>query len=298
MIVTRLIGGLGNQMFQLAFGKVLSIKNKTKLKLDTHALEENNASTNSFTAREYELSIFVGETLQIANNRDIEVFYNKKPQIIKRLKKYFNKYIRNVRILVDDNSPHQKLLIKSKYIYLNGYWQSEFYFSEYKTEIFELFQFPSLPVEYTRIQFEISQCNSVSIHIRRGDYASSSYINSIHGLLPMSYYKSSINTIQDLYPESHFFIFSDDIEWVKLNFDSNHKQTIVDTSRSNEAHIDMQLMSLCKHNIIANSSYSWWAAWLNQNENKTVIAPKKWFADNKKNDTQTKHIIPRAWIQK
>ena len=123
--------------------------------------------------------------------------------------------------------------------------------------------------------------NSVSIHIRRGDYL---VCDLLKNLLPLFYYEAAIKYILEKVESPIFFIFSNDIEWCKNNLKINFPTYYIDWNKGKESFRDMQLMSLCKYNIIANSSFSWWSVWLNNNEEKNIIAPKRWFVDEQKNE--------------
>ena len=123
---------------------------------------------------------------------------------------------------------------------------------------------------------EIENSNSISIHIRRGDYMSPENYNMYGCIATPTYYKKAIKVIEEKVENPTFFVFSNDMDWVKKNIQINSRVFYIDINSGNGSYKDMQLMSNCKHNIIANSSFSWWGAWLNENKNKIVIAPKKW----------------------
>jgi hypothetical protein len=130
------------------------------------------------------------------------------------------------------------------------------------------------------------------MHIRRGDYVSLKISNELHGVLPLEYYYNAIELIKKQNPNITVFVFSDDIPWVKENLKLKDKCVYVDFNSGENSVFDMFLMSLCKHNIIANSSFSWWGAWLNQNKNKIIVAPENWFA---KKEMLNNDLIPDAW---
>ena len=162
-------------------------------------------------------------------------------------------------------------------LYLIGYFQSEKYFSNHKNYIQNIFE---LPINLVKKPID----NLTSVHIRRGDYVR---LNDYHSLCDIEYYKKSI----DLIDGGNFIFFSDDMDWVKNNFIGNN----FFYSEYNNEILDLSLMSICDNNIIANSSFSWWGAYLNKNENKKVIAPSKWFGP--KGPTDTQDIIPENWIK-
>jgi len=183
------------------------------------------------------------------------------------------------------NAPKNSLFI--------GYWQTEKYFLPIQDTIRKDFTF-KMPLEGLNktLAESISSCNSVSMHIRRGDYVHNSETSKFHGVCSPEYYYEALEFIKKKSANIQLYIFSDDMEWVKVNMKFDVPVTYVGNNIDNQSYVDMQLMSLCKHNIIANSSFSWWGAWLNNNPEKIVIAPSKWFNDSSINATD---IIPEGW---
>ena len=181
---------------------------------------------------------------------------------------------------------------------LEGYWQSEQYFADQHKIIRERFRFKSKISEKNReILNRIVDSNSVSVHIRRGDYAINSVINNIHGLMGKEYYNQSIALLSSKITKPVLFFFSDDINWAKTSFNqlcNSYDTFFINHNTGKDAFEDMRLMSNCKHNIIANSSFSWWGAWLNKNPEKIVIAPQLWFNDA---SIDTKDLIPETCIR-
>ncbi|MCK4744844.1 alpha-1,2-fucosyltransferase, partial [Candidatus Parcubacteria bacterium] len=177
-------------------------------------------------------------------------------------------------------------------IYLDGYWQSEKYFKNIENSIRKEFTLKNdLQLKAKKLLRKIKNTESISIHIRRNDYISHKPANQYHGVCHLSYYKKAINVIIKKIDDPHFFVFSDDIDWCKKNLKIKFPTIFVEGNKDYE---DLILMSKCKHNIIANSTFSWWGAWLNNNPNKIVIAPKKWF---RKKSINTKDLIPKTWIK-
>ncbi|HOV15035.1 MAG TPA: alpha-1,2-fucosyltransferase, partial [Spirochaetota bacterium] len=150
-----------------------------------------------------------------------------------------------------------------------------------------------LSIKAINISNQIKNSNSVSIHVRRGDYVGNIKTLNFHGVCEIDYYIDAINSIKQKVQNPLFFIFSDDIEWCKNNI-KDENSIFIDFERDD--YVDMYLMTVCKHNIIANSSFSYWAAYLNQNFDKIVIAPKKWFKDDNQNK-RTEGLIPEKWIR-
>ena len=182
-----------------------------------------------------------------------------------------------------------------KNIYLDGYWQSELYFKDIRNEIIEDFLIKApFGERATMYLADIQTSKSVSIHIRRGDYVSNTHTNNIHGVCDLNYYQIAINYMISNVENPKFYIFSDDITWCKIHFD--HLDNKIFVENTNNALEDLELMKSCQHNIIANSTFSWWGAWLNQNTKKIVIAPKRWFAEEKM-EANSKNIVCESWVR-
>jgi hypothetical protein len=181
-----------------------------------------------------------------------------------------------------------------KNVLLNGYWQSEKYFLNIKEQLLnEITPNYEFTLKGKFYHYEISKSKAVSIHVRRGDYLNMPSAIDFHGTCSMDYYKSAILKLDEKFSDLKYFIFSDDINWCKSEFNFLKSPIFIEEEPEKKSSQDLFLMSYCKHNIIANSSYSWWAAWLNKSHSKLVIAPKKWFA-NKLNDSD---ICPETWIR-
>jgi len=208
---------------------------------------------------------------------------------INKIRPYYKKLIIRERYFHFD----PQIIRKYNYAIFDGYWQSEKYFIDIKNIITEELSLKKKYIDEIEKNLinKIKNNNSVSIHIRRGDYVNDKTTNLHHGTCPLDYYHRAIKIILANNKKSIFFIFSDDIDWVKKNLKLLHPSFFISGNKDYE---DLFLMSLCKHNIIANSSFSWWAAWLNNNPNKTVAAPKKWFNNPHQN---TKDLIPKPWIK-
>lgn len=293
MIITSLKGGLGNQMFQYSFGRVLSEFYKTKLLVDVSAFK-NQEKLPGFTPRNYELDIFKVQS-KITDDSLIKNF--KRNTTYKRIKSKLG--FSTGKILSQRNFGFDEIFLRSKPpLYISGYFQSEKYFLNKNHLIREIFKFPSLSESWFTNYVEIinSSPRSVSIHFRRGDYISDPITSKFHITCSLSYYEESIKYFLDKLKDPLFFIFSDDIEWVEKNIANwPIRKVIIKTPENTPSWVEMCLMSLCKNNIIANSSYSWWGAWLNSNSDKIVIAPEKWFSDETIN---TKDIVPESWIKR
>nr|WP_297165291.1 alpha-1,2-fucosyltransferase [uncultured Dysgonomonas sp.] len=288
MIKVILSGGLGNQMFEYAAGRALSIHHNTELSIDLYLLKKKTKATT----RHYELSVFDIKPpirTSILNKIAVKVFGTMHSKTIKK------SFLNRLGIFRDEKAQYYdtKFANLPKDTTLFGYFQNENYFKEISRQLKVDFTFRTpLTGKNDKIRHKIEQENSVSIHIRRGDYINT---NTNLPILDLSYYKKAIEYIISEIDNPYFFIFSDGIEWVKINLDlSNLNHEFIDWNKNEHSYTDMQLMSLCKNNIIANSSFSWWAGWLNNNPDKMVIAPRKWY----KGDTgiYPDGFLPKEWI--
>lgn len=280
-------GGLGNQMFQYAFYKYLSIKNNTKLDLSYflyNKVHNGYELEKIFSIKEEEENIFYNKSI-LEENYLFKIIYE-------LLKKFYIK-IGNI-YLENRNENIEKQKIKNKKFYM-GTWFSEKYFIEIQNDIRNIYIFPKIEEGKNLEVLKILQNSkeTVSLHIRRGDYLLTSRYNN---LPETNYYENAINLIKEKIKNPIFIIFSNDIEWCKenLNLEGTY---YVDWNKGEDSYRDMQLMSLCNHNIIANSTFSWWGAWLNSNPNKIVIAPKKYFSDTAKGNTNSSNFYPESWIK-
>jgi hypothetical protein len=274
MIIIRVKGGLGNQMFQYAIAKAFSLETKRPFKLDISIFES------------YKLHDFGLHHFNIQSN-----FYLPESKWKRKLKKIFNKVVFYNEDHHAFNFNPNLIQTKSDILFLEGYYQTQKYFLKYEKEIRADFEIVS-PLKQQTIETVayMQSVNSVSIHFRRGDYIG----NPVHETDNSKYYKEAIQLVERKVEDPVYFLFSDDIPWVKENFTSNFETHFVDFNDASTNFEDLKLMSSCKHNIIANSSFSWWGAWLNSHLNKIVIAPKVWFNTEKVN---TSDLIPENWIK-
>lgn len=290
MIISNIIGGLGNQMFQYAAGRAHSLKLGVPLKLDTRDFSGYQLHQG------FELNRLFNCRAEIATDSDLaHVLGWQRAKLAQQvLRRPQLKRLRYKSFVVE---PHFNYwsginqLEDNKYLY--GYWQSEKYFIEFAENIREdfTFKFP-FSDQNAEIAEQISQVNAVSLHVRRGDYVSNAK-NTFIGVCSLEYYRKAIEHIKSQVDMPVFFVFSDDIDWVKNNLVLDKTSVFVSHNKGSESYNDMRLMSLCKHNIIANSSFSWWGAWLNSNPQKIVIAPKQWFASGQ----DDRDLIPEAWVR-
>lgn len=290
MIITKLQGGLGNQMFQYALGRHLSIKNNAPLKLDLTALQED---IPGITKRTYGLSPF---SIQASFATEEEIVRLKKYRF-KRGKMWFwyNRLIADrSRYVWEKQFNFEPWILSLKDpVYLDGYWNTEKYFKEIESVVRKEFALKKeLGSASKKLLSEMSATESVSLHVRRSDYVSDPKTSAWHGVCSIEYYERAIKRIAEVVANPRFFVFSDDPAWAKENIVPKFP-TIYMPANAEHPEEDMYLMSRCKHHIIANSTFSWWGAWLNTNPSKIVIAPKKWFQTPK---MDTRDLVPDTWI--
>ncbi len=309
MIVVKLTGGLGNQMFQYAFGRVLSIKNKVPLKLDTSFfIREKPRPLISFTLRNFDLDIF-NIRAEIATPKEIsqlsqypmrsitDLFFKAENRLNQPIFKKIRGFLEPpyfYRFGFDLFNPKSLEINSSSY--LEGQWVSEKYFKEYEKNIREDFTFraPLLP-ESRELASYIQNSQSVCLNVRRADFVNNPDTKRFHGLLEVEYFNKAMNLLERQVNRPYYFVFSDDLGWCKENLKSTSPIHFVEHVHAGLKFGNyLQLMTHCKHFIIPNSTFGWWAAWLSQNKNKIVIAPKRWFASSKIN---TDDVIPENWLK-
>jgi hypothetical protein len=288
MVIVQLSGGLGNQLFQYATGFAMAKKNQSLLKLDLSSF--SNYHLRKYELKHYAISAgtikpFPGFVYKSANKLLPVVLRNK----ITFLPPYGLRIINESSYHVD-STPYQN----KHGIFLEGYWQSEKYFNDYRITLCREFK---LKYPFTGRNAELADIlpseNSVSIHIRRGDYISNHVNKKIYSECTTEYYHHAISFMSKKVDNPIFYIFSDDIAWSKNNLRPDFPTSYIEHNNTDQGHLDLRLMSLCKHNIIANSSFSWWGAWLNENPGKIVIAPAKWYNDP---TLRSDDLIPENWL--
>ena len=290
MIITKIIGGLGNQLFQYALGRHLAVLNDTELKLDVSEFE-------TYKLHAYSLGAF-GITENFATNEEISRFqrYQRRPGKINFL---YNRFIADSHKYVQERQFHfdpDVLTIRGD-AYLSGFWQTEKYFRNIEDVIRrEVTVKKPLSARSQQVAHDIGSKNAVFLHIRRADYVTNPDTNNYHGTCSIEYYLDAAKRIADRTPNPHFFLFYDDHPWVKENLRLPYPCTYVDHNGADKNYEDLTLMSMCKHAIIANSSFSWWGAWLIPGPNKIVIGPSRWFSNPKKDTTDTGDVLPQNWI--
>ena len=276
MVTVILRGGLGNQMFEYAAGLNLALKSNAKLVLDATYLNDRFPRPQ-FTFRNYDLDVF-----------SIEPKFTALSRISQRLP------IPGVWLGLDALGYGMKKIVGGgKEQALWGFYQGEKYFAEHADAVRNAFRFRHpLTGGAAVLAQKIQQVNSVSLHVRRGDYLLPKY-EKVYGGTDTAYYDRAIAHMGEKFPNAHFFIFSDDIAWCREHIKPPFPTTYVeDASRGPKAAFHLELMSRCKSHIITNSSFSWWGAWLDANPEKIVIAPKRWLAGQYDDD-----ITPLSWVR-
>ena len=289
MIITRLQGGLGNQLFQYAAGKSLASRLGTTLLLDDTLLARRR---RDITPRSYLLGIYkLPAALLNPKERKLVVFRTSRfgrslcgSGICRSKFTYF----RESKPTYD--SSFEKL---AGDVILQGFWQTEKYFLTVAEDVGqELLQFVPIDVSAKSLMDQMSGCNSVSIHVRRGDYITNTSAAEYHVVHELDYYRRAVKAIAERVQNPVFFAFSDDPTWLKHELVIDYPLVIVSSETARLASEELYLMSRCAHHITANSSFSWWGAWLNPSPSKVVIAPTKWFHAS----IDTSDLLPPNWL--
>jgi hypothetical protein len=293
-IIAQLQGGLGNQLFQYATARALAYRENASLQLDTAWFEMRH---HDVSVRDFELTEF-----QIDAELLSQFPLRKRP---KRIRKIFQTLFPISPYIYQESKPYQfdkKLiqlpssLYQTQNLYLLGYWQSYKYFSDIRDLLMrELQPRAELSVNYHNFLRAVEDQTSVMVHIRRGDYVYLQSAAKVHGFLGIEYYNKGMQILVERNPEVRFFVFSDDIEWAKNHLPLQDKITYIQTPADELSTTqELFLMSRCKHHLIANSSLSWWGAWLahgNDAQHK-VLAPRFWTNDHNIN---WQDLIPDSW---
>jgi hypothetical protein len=290
MIIVKLIGGLGNQLFQYAAGRRLAYVRKAQLKLDVSGFE-------TYKLHKYGLNHF-NIVEEFASAADISRCRSRKSLPVRAAGAVMDLFgsSRAISLVKEKHFNFDREIIRERdNTYLDGYWQSEKYFRDIERIIHREFAFKSEPDEANRDAARlIIGCDSVSVHIRRGDYVSDPITNSAHGTVSPEYYRAAMKMAAARRPGARFFVFTDDPEWVREHMPFEYPVTLMTHNDVEHNYEDLRLMSLCKHNILANSTFSWWGAWLNLNPEKIVIYPAKWFNDV---SLDTRDLAPEGWLR-
>lgn len=296
MIIVRLNGGLGNQMFQYAAAYSLAKFHNVSFKLDIKAFEDASSIRSSDTQRTSDILNFKIQSNLIASNEEIQRAAYPYGVISKIISLYNKKVMKKYNVSWD-----KFFFEQPNTTYLDGYFQSENFFKKNTVDLLSQFRLK------TRENFLISNLldeinlleNPVSIHVRRGDYISNPVANKIHNICTPAYYNNAIKELRKKMQSFNLVVFSDDIDWVKTNLElpsnpiylSSRKDIFGGNLTANQ---ELFLMSSCSHNIISNSTFSWWGAYLNDSKCKVIIGPSQW---NRSTSFPTNEIIPSSWIR-
>lgn len=283
-VITKIYGGLGNQLFQYAAGRALSIRSDSSLLLDRRFFDHSKTA-------EFGLNHFnVGRATEAIGQLPPQRKGQRLRHYLWRRLNLSPKLVRETGLSFDE-----RLLQPLTNVFLDGYWQSERYFSDVADNIREDLKIVTPPnFENARILEEITSQSAVSLHVRRGDYLLPQ-VQAIYGSCTGDFYSSAVRLIANqTNVEPVIYAFSDDPAWVQENLRLPFEVRVVAHNRAETSYEDLRLMSACRHHVIANSTFSWWGAWLNPSPDKIVVAPKRWFADPGHNNPD---IIPASWHQ-
>ena len=281
MIIANIYGGLGNQLFQYAAGKALADYHNVLLKIDTSFYASQKY-------RDFALDKFHTNYL-IASPDDVRMVRNN-GLLSKAYQRLLPVYKRS-SLMEPCYFFYDGFFRGRSQAFISGLWQSEKYFNSINGVIRREFIVKSELVGHLKEKAEeIKNEVSVSVHIRRGDYLLAKALSA----LPKDYYDKALSLILQRAGDAKVYFFSDDIEWVKENIDISTPHEFISGTVAKSSIEDFYLMQHCRHNIIANSTFSWWAAWLNKNEEKIVVAPKTWFSHV---DNNTHDLIPKEWYR-
>jgi len=293
-ILASLNGGLGNQIFQYAHARAHAAKNNVPLYFD---LSFFNQEFITDTPRVYLLdqySIFgtaIPEKLADKYRHILSTGW--RHRLASRFPKIFSS--KNINCIGEQSFSYNPVLIDRWPVQLKGYWQSEKYFLYIRDQLINEISLKQLPnAENLGWLRKITSCDSICLHVRRGDYVTNPAASKTHGLCGIDYYQKAIINLGEKIPAGEFFVFSDDLQWSKDHLKFTHPSHFVDCNPPDKGPEDLRLMQNCKHFITANSSFSWWAAWLGQNPFKIVISPTKWFATG---NYDTSDLYPSTWIR-
>ena len=290
VFIIRIWEGLGNQLFQYAFARALQLSRGEKVYLDFTDCN-GRLCDQTRTAREYQLSNF---RITLRNYPDVAKYFfflDESNEIKKGIKCLAEKKMFPYKYYEEENVQYKPELLglKGNY-YIQGWFQNQGYFMEYADVIRKEIRLKNKIYLENELKSILKNRNAVSVHIRRGDYKKNTNV------LTMRYYEKAINQINNSVKKPVFCVFSDEIDWVKKNLEIEGEVYYVNENRSLADYEELMVMSHCKHHIIANSTYSWWGAWLNENKDKIVIGPKVWFL-NSHSINAGLNIMPPEWIR-
>ncbi len=299
MIIIRFFGGLGNQLFQYGLYKKFKSLGR-EVYADCDYIQKSLKHYNTPSRRSMRENVAngignLGISLDVIEDKKV---INRYTGSRKHISGLISRYVTGRTCYVSElgeygyNGYHPQVLNIYKG-YLDGYWQAEEYFKDIRKDICDEISFAPLNnKENVEILHEIKNSYSVSVHVRRGDYLDPEVKKKVGNICTDEYYRKALKHFLEIKEDCIFFFFSNDIEWVRSNYGPLVKKAhFIDWNTGANDYYDMFLMSNCKHNIIANSSFSWWGAWFNNNDGKIVVSPSKWINDGEMPDT-----ICQDWI--
>lgn len=279
-VIVRLTGGLGNQLFQYALGRSIKISCGADVSYSTSAIALKNG-------RRFMLGLF-----------HTKVTTAEEPFSQTLVERFLYALMGKTYIREKHLEYMPSLFSRIEHggtFYLEGEWQTEKYFQNIREQLLSEITLKNPYSEGAQIfSTAIAKATSVALHVRRGDYVTNPGAHATHGVCDLEYYRKAVETIMEKVPGSHFFVFSDDTAWVKENLELDPARTTYVSDSGVLDEEELLLMSECAHAIIANSSFSWWAAWLNKNPDKIIIAPKRWFASPA---LHSENLVPSSWLR-
>jgi Glycosyl transferase family 11 len=291
-IITQIQGGLGNQLFQYATGRALAEQYRSDLILD---IDWYQNTYQDVTPRSFELSKF-------AIKASVADSYPRVPRL-SRLRKTLQSLLPLQPFILQekkhytfDGCVNQLSLFKDQHLYLRGYWQSYKYFEKIQNLLrLELTPNQGLDSAYGSYFDQISRAGSTMLHVRRGDYIHLAAASKVHQVVDINYYQAAMQKAFSMQENIQFFVFSDDLPWAKANLPFQEKLTFIEGAQTHDDVIqELSLMRACQNHIIANSSLSWWGAWLKDREDGFVIAPSRWINDA---SAGVNDLLPPQWLR-
>lgn len=289
VVISKLAGGLGNQMFQYACGYAVARRLQATLLLDTTFLKLKPDNAN-YTLRDFELDVFRLRADLASSELTAPYISNQRSllqRVMRKLKGPPAGYFKE-----DSKLYHSGIELLSSPVYLDGYWQNEKYFNAYRHDILTLFEPGESPSGMNeQLAREIRDVHAICVHVRRGDYVSNPSAHQLHGTCSPQYYAQAAQLLVEKISDPVFYVFSDDIHWVQNHIQFPGTTRYIGHNTGKSSHWDLYLMKLGKAHIIANSSFSWWGAWLCENPGQLVVAPSHWFQG-----IDEYEITPAAWM--
>jgi hypothetical protein len=287
-VIVRIEGGLGNQLFQYAAARSLADRLGCGLLLDIRGIAENGD-------RPYQLDLY-SIRAEVADGKLLESLPAWRSSRISRLRQSLSSLLPSMvqsPVFWPRSFAYDNRLERLKHpVYMVGYWQTERYFAWNRGRILDdLTLRAGLTTDAGWLE-KIKGSNSVCLHVRRGDYVNNPLAAKQHGTCNVAYYRRAVEMLVRQCPEIEVFIFSDEPQWAADNIRLSVPTHVVDTNSSECGFLDIELMRQCRHHVLANSSFSWWGAWLCANAEQLVYAPNRWFATP---DIDTRDIIPTHW---